>query len=665
MGTDGTLDLGTVSEKAVTCEIIGSFTETPKIYAACEGHFTSSMGEVKKHQSKENTYTVEITIRPTTAYAGDNLGGKLSVYCPYYGNTGIGQINLKAKGAGGLVLQSTNIEPLTILEKPANNATASITFTLDEGEDAPPSNRLPVIIDNNYTLTDVQSVVTNNGTKDVETGSGFSQNLDYEGNAGWIKLGDFKYDSQSSTFTQKFTLENNDSTEKPRTGAVVVFSPSGREVARFVIKQEAKVVDNTPVINLVETNDNKAANCYIISEPGRYQIDTYMGAYNPTDLKTASKCTGTPEVIWNEGGNDITPCQVGFSDCKLIFDVKGTIKPGNAIIGIRNPNDANDILWSWHLWFCESTNRPDNEKFLHKYPKSEVLVMNRALGATENTGLVIGENDVSYWLDGLYYQSGRKDPIRLNSSGKAAYDEVSKNSDIEFDKNWTSDGWTASKSVQDPCPPGYKVPDQAIWSTDVNNGTLETLSSYVLKDVYPYNLEASTNVQRDILYPLSGYIDTDGSYSTGDNGSSQDMTLGSGSSLGGLALNFNPTYNYSSNTRRRYKNIKCKKVVMDYQGYIWANEKKAFMYHTTGSEFIIIQCEYQTGTPGKYFGTTWNEDWKVIKAEDLLDGELEAIKTYLNTRESISNFGSSANFEPEFVNNINSSVAYPVRCVKE
>ena len=519
-GTEGTLDLGTSASTDVTCTITGSFTEAPKVYAACEGHFTSSMGTVTK--VSDTQYTVVITVKPTTAYAGDNLGGKLTVYCPYYGNTGIGQINLKAMGAGDLVLKSTNIEPLTILEKPANDATASITFRL-EGEDAPPSNRLPVIIDNNYTLTDVQSVVTNNGTKDVETGSGFSQNLDYEGNAGWIKLGDFEYDSQSSTFTQKFTLTDNDSTEKPRTGAVVVFSPSGREVARFVIKQEADVVDNTPVINLVETNGNKAANCYIITDPGRYQIDTYMGAYN-TDISSRPKCTGTPEVIWNEGGNTINPCQVGFSDNKLIFDIEGTIKPGNAIIGIRNPKDENDILWSWHLWFCTKVEDPRLEENTDKYPEvTNVNVMNRALGAVARDERGISSYSVEYWKDGLFYQSGRKDPIRLNSAGTAAYDELQKNSDVEFNENWVSGGWTESKSPQDPCPPGYKVPASNIWRNEPSSGLMETISTYSLTEVYPYEV-VSSNIQEAILYPYLGYLDSAGNLSkTHKNNKSQDV----------------------------------------------------------------------------------------------------------------------------------------------
>ena len=672
VGTEGTLDLGTASSATVTCTITGSFTSAPVIYTNCEGNFTSTASAVT---GSGNTYTATITVRPTTAYAGDDMSGKLTVYCPYYGNTGIGQINLKATGAGGLVLQSTNIEPLTILEKPANNATASITFRL-EGEDAPPSNRLPVIIDNNYTLTDVQSVVTNNGTKDVETGSGFSQNLDYEGNAGWITLGAFEYEATTNEFTQHFTLYDNESKTNPRTGAVVVFSPSGREVARFVIKQEADVVDNTPVINLVETNGNKAANCYIITDPGRYQIDTYMGAYN-TDISSRPKCTGTPEVIWNEGGNTINPCQVGFSDNKLIFDIEGTIKPGNAIIGIRNPKDENDILWSWHLWFCTKVEDPRLEENTDKYPDvTNVNVMNRALGAVARDERGISSYSVEYWKDGLFYQSGRKDPIRLNSAGTAAYDELQKNSDVEFNENWESGGWTESKSPQDPCPPGYKVPASNIWRNEPSSGLMETISTYSLTEVYPYEV-VSSNIQDAILYPYFGYLDSAGNLSkTHKNNKSQDV-YGDGpvesraiqlyfSTLNGSTHKSQPSSPAKLVTAVKYDIYDAHSL-----GYLKGSSDDIIEYGYKKDGFTPISYTYnECGWKSNFLGR-WSANYNDVKKTLVLDAN--QIKSYLTDSEiSTINIMIAAD-NLSFLTTTPyleaktsvSNAAYNIRCVKE
>ena len=584
VGTDGTLDLGTASEKSVTCKITGSFTETPKIYAACEGHYTSTMEEVSKVSNTE--YTVKITIKQTTAYAGDNKGGKLTVYCPYYGNTGIGQINLTAASVGRPSIQSTNIEPLTILEKEAKDLTASITFTL-EGEGAPPSNDycLPVIIDNYYTLTDVQSVVTNNGTIEVETGSGFSQNLDYEGNAedGWIKLGSLEYNA--GTFKQHFILDENKNTT-PRTGAVVVFSPSGREVARFVIKQDAA----TPVIDATNLAVGQSANCYIISKAGRYELPAYMGAHK--DLRTAPKCTGKPYEVWNDSENTITFLQANFSSPKIIFEITNasseTLKDGNAVIAIKD-KDGN-ILWSWHLWLCDDGTVNESgvgEVPVEEYPTGD-YVHARNLGSFSNYG-----DD-----GGIFYQWSRKDPLNVanytsDPANLGGGEKATKNPGV-FDTGWVVPTeaeykWSyTSKSVNDPCPIGYKVPSPSLWSS---TKPPKESGNYLLDRFY--YADSPSNV----FFAYTGSLSNDGVKSDGFQGTgSKDATYISGvTSYPGL-------YVGRINNRNCYvRYVNC--TVNDYvrDGNLWsaANGVK-LRYGFVDKSLYVNSCEVKYGTFGSW-----------------------------------------------------------------
>jgi hypothetical protein len=133
--------------------------------------------------------------------------------------------------------------------------------------------------------------------------------------------------------------------------------------------------------------------------------------------------------------------------------------------------------------------------------------------------------DLAIWSNGLYYQWGRKDPLVLGSDNKiaktassATYANSIKNPDT-FYTDWRGEytnetvGWTDTKSTNDPCPPGYKVPAYTIWR-DVNNSTgMEDLFSRVPNLGYPYNLNASIDVSHNIVYPYSSFVSTNGTLS--------------------------------------------------------------------------------------------------------------------------------------------------------
>ena len=153
---------------------------------------------------------------------------------------------------------------------------------------------------------------------------------------------------------------------------------------------------------------------------------------------------------------------------------------GNAVIAVKDAEE--NTLWSWHIWL---TDQPQE----HIYKNNAGTMMDRNLGATSST-----EGDVGAL--GLLYQWGRKDPFLGFSSIRHAVEAESTiiwpssaESDaligtIEYatanpttfiasngdNQDWYYTGslstdntrWTASdkiKSIYDPCPVGWRIPD--------------------------------------------------------------------------------------------------------------------------------------------------------------------------------------------------------------
>ena len=440
VGTAGTLDLGSSASTDVTCTITGSFTEAPKVYAACEGHFTSSMGTVTK--VSDTQYTVVITVKPTTAYVGDNMSGKLTVYCPYYGNTGIGQLNLTAEGSASLGVTS----------KEGNDT--KVTIEVGSNETPGTGERLTV------------KAMHDDGTP-----------------VAWLHMGAPATKSDSK-ITQELKLDEyilaaeEASNASPRECTIAIYSPSGREVGR------QRIVQN-PIINLAS---KESANCYIISSPGMYMIPARKGnsktdmIWGDTRPKNSDlKFDGT---VTDNTTNDVS--YVGMHGDNVIFDVKNaSIVDGNTIIRMH---DGTNTLWSWHLWFAPiggslitSLNKIDEQEY-----NTKAFMMNRNLGAK---GASLDDGMVAI---GMYYQWGDKDPYFTPTGKTAAYYGDTPTG------TWSSDD--GSKTVTDPCPPGYQVPSPSVWTEAEKNA----LTSW---EVDHFRYEGSPMV----TYPYSSYVENDGS----------------------------------------------------------------------------------------------------------------------------------------------------------
>lgn len=219
------------------------------------------------------------------------------------------------------------------------------------------------------------------------------------------------------------------------------------------------------------------ANSYIIA-PGSGAIHIPVSRANQSILGTQLS-TGnafTAELVWTDNSNKIAP----NSNIKSI-SVEGTgptgflvVEPGsaegNAVVAIKF---GGKILWSWHIWVTD----------YEPTPSSIGGFMDRNLGAIGNTPGAVNTK-------GLLYQWGRKDPftrgttniiitevsssagLSLSVENPTTFYYSTKNlkdwythtasSNHQNDNLWNST--TKTKTVYDPCPPGWRVPLIGVWS---------------------------------------------------------------------------------------------------------------------------------------------------------------------------------------------------------
>ena len=213
---------------------------------------------------------------------------------------------------------------------------------------------------------------------------------------------------------------------------------------------------------------------------------------------------------------------------------KPTGASGNVLIGVKLPNSGiEDYLWSWHLWITDYNPdyTATWDKGVYAYPVDGGEV-HRYAGNADGTNVWDKQYKNKYIMDrnlgamtatpgktsyGFHYQFGRKDPlpqptttlynikgeqiqlpaanndcIPIVSQAKAYSESVQKpyafykggttgsnswmidNPTINNDALWYNPRWydtpSSQKSLFDPCPPGWKVPERGTWNCFSNNG---------------------------------------------------------------------------------------------------------------------------------------------------------------------------------------------------
>ena len=360
----------------------------------------------------------------------------------------------------------------------------------------------------------------------------------------------------------------------------------------------------------------ETANCYVIREPGYYcfplvygnaitgdKVNT--GAYtigtgsqyksefinyignqisNPYILPDTSATATSAEILIADEDNIISNVNINYSfsrEGNIIFHVDRIPDSGaNAIIGLIDNN--NEVIWSWHIWLWKESLTPIT---LENYNGSRYKILPVNLGSKyDSTGHLIN------W----FYQWGRKDPMLLpesyNSSNNHQYygslsfsiesctDNVKNTikNPCTFYKtggnynNWTQrpdffyNYWDATcdstgfiektvvKTIYDPCPRGFCVPNARVFTgfTATGNNTDDS-SLFSVASSWNNGWDFRTiSGGSSIFFSASGYRD-------GNNGGISEAgsygycwTSGNYSENYSSSLNFssreiNPLYNFS------------------------------------------------------------------------------------------------------------------------
>ncbi len=294
----------------------------------------------------------------------------------------------------------------------------------------------------------------------------------------------------------------------------------------FVTSCEGELPGGGKDVSVSDLSLSATANCYIVSEAGAYKIKAVKGNSSVSVGAVASAA-----VLWESFGTSVVPelgsliKSTSYSDSYITFQTADTFKGGNAVIAAKDA--GGDILWSWHIWL---TDEPQGQE----YYNNAGTMMDRNLGAASATSGDVGAL-------GLLYQWGRKDPFLGSSSISSDIVAVSTtiwpsavtsdatigtieyatanpmtfivrndNGDWYYTASSSADNtrWTESnstKSIYDPCPAGWRVPDggaNGVWSNALGsygcNYTFDSTNAGV-------NFSGKFGEASVIWYPASGY----------------------------------------------------------------------------------------------------------------------------------------------------------------
>ena len=266
------------------------------------------------------------------------------------------------------------------------------------------------------------------------------------------------------------------STPEARSAEILVTTTENAVLQTITISQEAGI----DFANAVDLSTNGTANSYIVSEAGVYKFPAVKGNSSESVGKVKSA-----EVLWESFGTSTKPSvgdlvkTASYAHGYVAFSTADTFAEGNAVIAAKDASGT--ILWSWHIWL---TDQPKDEI----YDNHAGIMLDRNLGAGDSYDY------------GLYYQWGRKDPFLIStgstitwpswvesSASTGTVDYVTKNPTTYVQGVWSRDDdwhfsnrdntlWGSEKTIYDPCPAGYRVPDASVWENAGMGGSANAMT---------------------------------------------------------------------------------------------------------------------------------------------------------------------------------------------
>lgn len=281
---------------------------------------------------------------------------------------------------------------------------------------------------------------------------------------------------------------------------------------------------------IIDLHAKGYANCYMVTPATfcKYRFDATVIGNGAAGLVSGAHATSvnihpkSAKLLYKVSSASVrntSDNQAAVNTPSVSLDSKGRVvfkSPsgdngvGNAVIAVYSgENGTGDILWSWHIW------KPSNAVADQKYTNTYTL-MDRNLGAC----LKLSTDNVNA-SSGAYYQWGRKDPFFTNANSGAFTVKSTQNTiatetttiaasvqsptafyakDNGNVSDWLTTAnnalWGTTKTIYDPCPAGYRVPDQNAFKDNMT--TLSTTSN-TSHATYAVN-------GLDVILPFSGYI---------------------------------------------------------------------------------------------------------------------------------------------------------------
>lgn len=235
----------------------------------------------------------------------------------------------------------------------------------------------------------------------------------------------------------------------------------------------------------------QGSNCFIFYNGDAPININLMGEYHSgTWIPLALGGAASAEVVWESDCTDSAKTDdhniissATYSGGKIEVTPTGTA--GNAVIAIKNHKGR--IIWSYHIWVPSTQIGDDITYNSHKF-------MDRDLGAKVKADPNNASNGTDKLAGGTLYQNGRKDPLpgfycvnwgsyslwyiykpadtatkefksvfSLNLTDEPSVENTIQNVFVVFNKTCSELSWmrnNGKKSVSDPCPNGYRVPEK-------------------------------------------------------------------------------------------------------------------------------------------------------------------------------------------------------------